>query len=40
MAQGRAGRWAMKTGPDNAKCVIWAIGKFVFLSSFINTNYI
>ena len=36
MAQGRR---AMKMGPNNAKCIVWAIGKFFFLSSFINTNY-
>ena len=33
------GRRVTKTGPNNASGVVWAIGKFFFLSSFINTNY-
>ena len=33
------GSWVMKTGPNDASGAVWAIGKFFFLSSFINTNY-
>ena len=31
MAQGR---WVTKTGPNDARCVVWAISKFLFFFKF------
>ena len=34
------GRRVMKTGPNDASGVVWAIGKFFFFFlGFMNTNY-
>ena len=40
----RRGQWkaaATITGPNDASCVVWALGKFFFFFSFvyITTNY-